>query len=219
MPPECHRRNAAEVVIRNFKAHFLSVLAGMADDLPPSLWDWFLPQAEITVDLLQQSNATPNVSAYAHLSGPFDYNKIPLAPMGCAVQVHKKTDKRGPWTYHSVDGWYLATSPEHYRTHMCHIKQMRSKWLTNTIQFSHKKHHQADHHSRRQSHGSNCRVCQGDQRNWIQQWQGQDAAAAPDDRRGSDQTSRSGSTAPGKINKKRNLRARKIEVMGAEHAS
>ncbi len=28
IPPGCHRRNAAEVAIRNFKAHFLSALAG-----------------------------------------------------------------------------------------------------------------------------------------------------------------------------------------------
>ena len=26
VPPGCHRRNAAEVAIRNFKAHFLSIL-------------------------------------------------------------------------------------------------------------------------------------------------------------------------------------------------
>eukprot|EP00804_Cyclotella_cryptica_P002833 CCRYP_009359-RA/>CCRYP_009359-RA protein AED:0.32 eAED:0.32 QI:0/-1/0/1/-1/1/1/0/453 len=32
VPPGCHRRNAAEVAIRNFKSHFLSVLAGVADD-------------------------------------------------------------------------------------------------------------------------------------------------------------------------------------------
>ena len=30
VPPGCHRRNAAEVAIRNFKAHFLSVLAGVS---------------------------------------------------------------------------------------------------------------------------------------------------------------------------------------------
>jgi hypothetical protein len=78
VPPGCHRRNAAEVAIRNFKAHFLSVLAGVADDFPPSLWDRLLPQTEITVNLIRQSNATLNVSAYAHLSGPFDYNKMPM---------------------------------------------------------------------------------------------------------------------------------------------
>jgi hypothetical protein len=72
VPPGCHRRNAAEVAIRNFKSHFLSILAGVADNFPPRLWDRLLPQTEITLNLLCQSNALPNISAYIHLSGPFD---------------------------------------------------------------------------------------------------------------------------------------------------
>ena len=82
VPAGCHRRNAAEVAIRDFKSHFFSVLAGVADDFPMHLWDRLLPQTEITLNLLRQSNATPKVSAYAHLSGPFNYNKMTLAPMG-----------------------------------------------------------------------------------------------------------------------------------------
>eukprot|EP00956_Cyclotella_meneghiniana_P021291 scaffold38589_cov41-Cyclotella_meneghiniana.AAC.1 len=140
VPPGCHQRNAAEVAIRNFKAHFLSVLAGTADNFPPSLWDKLLPQTEITLNLLRQSNATPTISAYAHINGPFDYNKMPLAPMDCEVQVHEKTDKRGSWAYHSdsVDGWYLNTSPEHYRVHNCYIKDTKSTRLSDTVQFQHK---------------------------------------------------------------------------------
>ncbi len=76
--------------------------------------------------------------AYAYLSGPFDYNKMPLAPMGCEAQVHEKTNKCGTWAYHLVDGWYLFTSPEHYCTHNCHISHTKSKKLSNTIQFQHK---------------------------------------------------------------------------------
>jgi hypothetical protein len=95
VPPGCHQRNTAEVAIRNFKTQFPSALAGVADGFPPSLWDCLLPQTEITLNLLCQPNATPKVSAYAHLNGPFDYNKMPLAPMGCAVQVHKKSDTCG----------------------------------------------------------------------------------------------------------------------------
>ena len=139
VPPGCHRRNAAEVAIRNFKTHFLSVMAGVAEDFPENLWDRLLPQAEITLNLLRQSNSTPNVSAYAHLSGPFDYNKMPLAPMGCAAQIHEKSDKRGTWQYHTVDGWYLNTSPLHYRTHVCHIKESKKERLTDTVQFQHKR--------------------------------------------------------------------------------
>ncbi len=93
---QCSRGN-------HFKAHFLSILAGVADNFPPNLWDWLLPQTKITINLTQQSNATPKVLAYAHLSGPFDYNKMPLAPMGCEAQVNEKTNKRGTWAYHLVD--------------------------------------------------------------------------------------------------------------------
>jgi hypothetical protein len=52
VPPGCHRKNAAEVGIRNFKAHTLSVMAGVADNFLPSLWDRLLPQTEITLNLL-----------------------------------------------------------------------------------------------------------------------------------------------------------------------
>ncbi len=97
VPPGCHRQNAAEVAICNFKSHFLSVLAGVVDDFSQHLWDWLLPQTEITLNLIRQSNATPTVSAYAHLNGPFDHNKMPLAPMGCEAQIHKKTNKQGTW--------------------------------------------------------------------------------------------------------------------------
>jgi hypothetical protein len=90
VPPGCHICNAAKVAIHNFKTHFLSILAGGAGDFPPNLWDWLLPQFKITINLIQQSNATPNDSAYAHLSGPFHYNEMPLALMGCKAQVPEK---------------------------------------------------------------------------------------------------------------------------------
>ena len=97
-----------------------------------------LPQSEIILNLLRQSNASPNVSAYAQLSGPLDYNKMPLAPIGCKVQVQKKADKWGTWAYHSINGWYLSASPEYYQTHVCHIKHTSSERLSDTVQFKHK---------------------------------------------------------------------------------
>ncbi len=133
VPPGFHGCNAAKVAIRNFKAHFLSVLAGVANNFPPNLWDWLLPQTEITINLIRQSNATPNVLAYAHLSGFFDYTKMPLAPMGCEAQMHEKTNKRGTWAYHLIDGWYLITLPEHYCTHNCHIKHTKIRQLSDTV--------------------------------------------------------------------------------------
>ena len=37
VPPHTHRSNAAERTIRTFKAHFLSILAGVAPDFPRNL--------------------------------------------------------------------------------------------------------------------------------------------------------------------------------------
>ena len=138
VPPDTHHRNAAEVSIRNSRAQFLSILAGPAPDFPPSLWDRLLPQAEITINLLRKFNATPNVLAYAHLSGTFNYNKMPMSPMGISVQAHEKADKRVTWEYQTVEVWYLEKLPEHYHTHRCHIKSTNRKRFTDTIHFNHK---------------------------------------------------------------------------------
>eukprot|EP00804_Cyclotella_cryptica_P028234 CCRYP_014586-RA/>CCRYP_014586-RA protein AED:0.41 eAED:0.41 QI:0/0/0/1/0/0.5/2/0/241 len=110
VPPGCHRRNAAEVAIRNFKAHFLSILAGTADDFPLRFWDKLLPQAEITINLLRQSNATPTVSAYAHLNGPFDYNKMPLAPWDVMSKSTKRLMLAGPGR---TTQWMVGISAPH----------------------------------------------------------------------------------------------------------
>ena len=64
---------------------------------------------------------------------------MPLALMGCAAQIHKKAYKQVTWQYHSVDGWYLYTSPDHYCTHACHIKATREERLTDTVTFQHKR--------------------------------------------------------------------------------
>ena len=52
VPSGCHNRNTAELAIRKFKAHFLSLLAGTATSFPPTLWDRLLSQAEVTINLL-----------------------------------------------------------------------------------------------------------------------------------------------------------------------
>jgi hypothetical protein len=80
----------------------------------------------------------PTVSAYAYINGPFDYNAMPLAPMGCAAQIYESTNRRTTWAENSIDGWYLRTSTEHYRCHVVHVKKTRSERITDTVWFMHK---------------------------------------------------------------------------------
>ena len=67
VPLDSHRANIAEVTIKTWKKHFLSIEAGTASDFPRSFWDELVPQASLTLNLLRKSNATPTVLAHAHL--------------------------------------------------------------------------------------------------------------------------------------------------------
>ena len=125
VPPGSHRANLAEVSIKAFKQHLISILAGTAVDFPLSFWDELLPQASLTLNLLCKSNATPTVSAHAHLSGQHDYNAKPLLPMGQSAEVLEKRANRKSWDYHSKPAWYLYTSDEHYRTNAFLMKKSK----------------------------------------------------------------------------------------------
>ncbi len=138
VPPDNHRRNLGERAIQTFKNHFKVVLAGLDDNFPMRLWDRLLPQRILTLNLLHQSNVAPTVSAYQYVHGAFDYNRMPLGPMGCAVQVHKSYERRGTWADNAIDGWYLQSSPKHYRCHIVYVKNTRSKRVSDTVHFKHK---------------------------------------------------------------------------------
>ncbi len=49
VPPGNHRRNQAERAIQTFKAHFISILAGVDNKFPLSLWCHLLEPTELTL--------------------------------------------------------------------------------------------------------------------------------------------------------------------------
>ncbi len=135
VPPDNHRCNLAEQAMQTFKNHFKRILAGVEDTFPMRLWDRLLPQTILTLNFLRQPNAVPTVLAHQYVHGNFDYNKMPLAPIGCAVQLHQSSTKRASWAVNSIDGWYLQTLPEHYQCHMIYVKQTKSKRVSDTVSF------------------------------------------------------------------------------------
>jgi hypothetical protein len=52
VPPGQHRRNQAERAIQTFKAHLISILAGVDDKFPLLLWCHLLKPTELTLNLL-----------------------------------------------------------------------------------------------------------------------------------------------------------------------
>jgi hypothetical protein len=76
--PHDHRVNAAERAIQTFKYHFIAGLATVDTDFPIQLWDEFLPQAQMILNMLRTSRQNSNKTADEELYGPFDFNKTPL---------------------------------------------------------------------------------------------------------------------------------------------
>jgi hypothetical protein len=93
VPPDTHQQNLAKRAIQTFKSHFIAILAGLDPSLLMTLWDRLLPQTILTLNLLWQAKADPSMSAYLFMHGEFDYNKMPLAPLSCAVQMHESTSR------------------------------------------------------------------------------------------------------------------------------
>jgi hypothetical protein len=89
VPSDCHHHNIAKRAIQMFK-NLVSILSGVDNRFPLSLWCHLVRPAELTINLLQQSNVAPKVSAYAHVHGQHNFMNCPFAPVGCAMMAHVK---------------------------------------------------------------------------------------------------------------------------------
>jgi hypothetical protein len=55
--------------------------------------------------------------------------------MGSAVQMHESTNRQITWDPHSLNGWYLGTSTEHYRCGKIFCRKTRSQQISDTVFF------------------------------------------------------------------------------------
>ena len=135
VPPENHRKNAAERAIQTWKTHFLAGLASLPGDFPLSEWDRLVLQGQITLLLLRSARSNPNLSAYAYLYGNFDFNKTPLASPGTKVMVHYKPIQRATWDPNGKLGWYIGPSMQHYQYMKFYMPITKSKLDKDTVTF------------------------------------------------------------------------------------
>jgi hypothetical protein len=138
VPPNNHHRNIAEKAIQTFKDHFVAVLCGTDAKFPMQLWCRILQHAKNQLNLLRKSRVDPSTSAYAALYGKHNYDQNPWAPLGCAVEVHVTPNKRKTLGKHTMMGYYLGNSVEHYRCHEIWTIYTRSVRIGQTVFFKHK---------------------------------------------------------------------------------
>jgi hypothetical protein len=133
VPPRQHRTNKAERAIRTWKNHFVSTLFTSDPDFPLDLMDYFIDQAEITINLLRASAITPCISAYQQVRGVFDYCAHPFAPLGTKVVVFESPEQRQSWGAHGVEGWYIGPALDHYRCFAVYVNYTNAVRITDTV--------------------------------------------------------------------------------------
>ena len=132
--PHNHRVNAAERAIQTFKNAFIAALATTDRDFPLQLWDRLTPQMMNCLNMLRASRIDPTKSAYETLYGPYDWNRYPLAPLGCKAIIYEDGDTRGSWASRGVDGWYLGPSLDHYRCNLYYVPDTRAYRISGTTE-------------------------------------------------------------------------------------
>ena len=75
---------------------------------PLQLWDKFLPQVELMLNLLRFSQRGPNISANQEPYRAFNFNKMPLALLGTKALVYDDPAIEASWVPHATDGFYVG---------------------------------------------------------------------------------------------------------------
>ncbi len=113
VPPHNHQVNAAKCAIITFKEHFITGLS-VNKNCPLQLWDEFMYQVELTLNLLCFSRHDPSKSANEEVQGPYDFYLTPIMPIGTKGLVYDDPAICASWAPHGTDAFYMGPAPKHY---------------------------------------------------------------------------------------------------------
>ena len=102
VPPHIYFRILAERAIWTFKEHFIAGIASIHNAFPLHIWCFLLPEASLTLNLLQKSRMNPKLSGYSQLHEEFNYNVTQLSLPGTQVFIHENPTVREIWLSHRV---------------------------------------------------------------------------------------------------------------------
>lgn len=103
------------------KNHLIVGLCSVKPQFPKNLWADLLPQAALTLNLLQPAcYLNPKQSAYAALEGTSISNK----PSQCSS-----------WTPQELKGWYIGPALQHFQCIQCYIPSTHGLHIANAIHF------------------------------------------------------------------------------------
>ena len=108
-------------------------MSGTSITFPFHLWFQAIPQAELQILLLWQSNVNPAISAYAYVYGPHEYNSEPFFPIVTETLVHDMPRHRKTFVNNCSKGHVLGTSFERYQAWIMWMKEIKTTQISGTV--------------------------------------------------------------------------------------
>jgi hypothetical protein len=132
VPPHNHQENASKRAIATFREHSIAALTTVDMICPLQLWDKFLLQVKLTLNMLHFSLRNPMKSANQEVYGRFDFNTTPLAPPGTKALIYDDSGSQTSWAPHATDGFYVGPASAHYQCLRFYIPATRRFRFSNT---------------------------------------------------------------------------------------
>ncbi len=101
---------------------------------PLQLWDRLTLQVKDTLNMLPGSCGDPSKSTYEVLNSPYNWNRYPLAPLGCKAIVYKDGDTHSSWASHSVNAFYLGPAKDHYRCYNHYVPETKAHRISGSTE-------------------------------------------------------------------------------------
>jgi hypothetical protein len=124
--PDDHRVNACKQAIQTWKNHWIAGLSTVDPACPLQLCRKFIEQGQDTLNLLRKARVNPKLSAYAILEGQFNFNKMPLAPVGTKALVFLDPKNRKSFQTKAMNSFYCGPAKMHYRNYTFYVPETRN---------------------------------------------------------------------------------------------
>ncbi len=134
VPLHNHCINANIHAIATFKEHFVAALVTVNILCPLQLWDKFLSQVELTLNLLQFSQRNPGISVNQEIYGALNFNTTPLTSLGTKALMFNNPTTQASWAPHATDSFYIGPSTNHYHCLRFYIPAMHRFHFSDTWQ-------------------------------------------------------------------------------------
>ena len=86
--------------MQTFNTQFIIIRSNKNLHFSEHAWHHALYQIVITLNMLSPSPLNPEISVCMQVHGNHNFNKHSLAPVGCRIIIHNRTNERPSWSDH-----------------------------------------------------------------------------------------------------------------------